>query len=61
MSGDDPTEALVLMQKRLEETVNTVENEQKSGQNFFVTGCNLAPKSSVWQIGILSCCHRFGR
>jgi hypothetical protein len=30
MSGDDPTEALVLMQKRLEETVKTVENEQKN-------------------------------
>jgi hypothetical protein len=30
MSGDDLTEALVLMQKRLEETVKTVENEQKN-------------------------------
>jgi hypothetical protein len=30
MSGDDLTEALVLMQKRLEETVKAVENEQKN-------------------------------
>jgi hypothetical protein len=30
MSGDDPTEDLVLMQKRLEETVKTVQNEQKN-------------------------------